>query len=810
MTCTTAITTTTTTSTTEWPQVESSMEDIAPPSSDDLFDGDILGDELMDIYNAAVGSGGNDDEDMNEIPSLLQPAEITDVEEKDGTIDDGFGAFRPSTSFNDLYNSVSTTPAVNLSTDSSPNNNSTIKATVNGSDTGTTATTTTNTSYVLTPVVSSTSLSPQLVITPQIIPSSSATTTTITTTNGVVASSPVVGTKRKIEANATIGAPAPKRRVSTGRNSLGASSKATLSKTTSPCNKKTNKKKNGTNNTPNPLSSLSSTTIISEIGTTVAPLFVPAVKASNPSIITNKTTKTSLVSIKIEPINQVKPNIEVSSPSVTIVKPRIPTIPVATATTIPRTTTIPATLSTTSTGTTIKATAAFKAKTRLSTSSTAPVPVLSNPPTEADFKSVAQAAVNNLIMNVGSNNNNKTDDKTDDEKSKKESLSSKSSSTSLSSATATAASTITIVKRVDTSTEHVKALTGSNWVAVCGGGNNSSNNAGGTGGDNSNNNNSTNSQNSNDKNCNRARRSNLTPDERARQNRDRNREHARNTRLRKKAYVEELKATLSALVTQRDAADLEKRHTSQRELEQREVRFRVLEEFLKLRGRNEANPARWAAILEDKFDLTLPVTCFRDMVHSNCQDSNKSYEQVLTGVTEVMKDSTLCSTFLQGLIGKSTTSEIITLTYNCDRNDFFMDSCTAMLDWTATSAQGLSSESGSRNEVILKGQIRAKFSLASNKLISAVMRFDTSAIISQVNGIAKLKESSLVDAAEVAAQVAANEADALLDSLQMPHFELPNIPLKINYVAPSSVSSANSEDNSDDDKDEIEEDNLIF
>ena len=45
----------------EWSQVES----LAPPSSDDLFDGDILGDELMDIYNAAVVGGGNDDEVMN-------------------------------------------------------------------------------------------------------------------------------------------------------------------------------------------------------------------------------------------------------------------------------------------------------------------------------------------------------------------------------------------------------------------------------------------------------------------------------------------------------------------------------------------------------------------------------------------------------------------------------------------------------------------------------------------------------------------------------------------------------------------------
>lgn len=51
---------------TEWPQVDSSMQAIAPPSSDDLFGADLLGDELMDIYNAAVVGGGNDnDEVMN-------------------------------------------------------------------------------------------------------------------------------------------------------------------------------------------------------------------------------------------------------------------------------------------------------------------------------------------------------------------------------------------------------------------------------------------------------------------------------------------------------------------------------------------------------------------------------------------------------------------------------------------------------------------------------------------------------------------------------------------------------------------------
>ena len=51
-------------STTEWSQVESSMEALAP-SSADLFDGDLLGDELMDIYNAAVVGGGDDGDDMH-------------------------------------------------------------------------------------------------------------------------------------------------------------------------------------------------------------------------------------------------------------------------------------------------------------------------------------------------------------------------------------------------------------------------------------------------------------------------------------------------------------------------------------------------------------------------------------------------------------------------------------------------------------------------------------------------------------------------------------------------------------------------
>jgi hypothetical protein len=269
--------------------------------------------------------------------------------------------------------------------------------------------------------------------------------------------------------------------------------------------------------------------------------------------------------------------------------------------------------------------------------STAPAPPsLSAPPTEADFKSVAQAAVSNLILNVG--NSGKPDvpsSGTDGE---------------------------LPPMQIDTSTEHIKALTGTNWVAVCSGGDVCPSASAAA-----------------DKMNNRARRQNLTPDERARQNRDRNREHARNTRLRKKAYVEELKSTLTALVSQRDSAELEKRHSAQRELEQREVRFRVIEEFLKLRGRNEGNFARWAAILEENFTLALPATGFLGMAHPD--SPRKEHEHVLSGVSAAMAEANVFASFLQTL-GKEKGE--ISFVYNCDRKNFFMDNCVAVLDWNAS------------------------------------------------------------------------------------------------------------------------------
>jgi hypothetical protein len=103
------------------------------------------------------------------------------------------------------------------------------------------------------------------------------------------------------------------------------------------------------------------------------------------------------------------------------------------------------------------------------------------------------------------------------------------------------------------------------------------------------------------------------------------------------------------------------------------------------------------------------------------------------------------------------------------------------------------------SELTFKGTVRANFSPASNKLISAVVSFDTGTIVSQLERIFSHSKMNaeygdeVAAAAAAAAQVAACEADAILDSLQMPHIEA-SVPanVSVQLVEPSSCSGSSS------------------
>eukprot|EP00978_Attheya_sp_CCMP212_P018389 scaffold50278_cov52-Attheya_sp.AAC.2 len=677
--------------TADWPQLDSSVLTHVSLSSD-LFGGELFGDELMDMYSsAAVVESESPDVIMSEIPTLLPgTGNSTEVD------DDGLGAFRPSTSFNDFSSLLTenkeaqTAPSGSKSQPKKRKADATIGKKYVGGAAATAA------------------LAKALAEGP------------VAKKRATVAKPPAtVIPKSKVPI-------ATARRVSKSSKPSPVVSAGPMKPTGKPAKLSKNKE------TPNPLGP--------------SRLVVPPMSKVNPNVVTPKPVPSS--------ITTTQKNVATVSASVR---------PVVLATRAPTSTVAAVPLVIKTSGTMSISGAAANS--------------------EADFKSVAQAAVSSLIMHA--NGKKPVSSQVVDED----------------------GDIVQFTGKVDTSTAHIAALTSPNWVAACSGippqaclTSNSSAVAAAAVAD--------------SKSNNRSRRANLTPDERARQNRDRNREHARNTRLRKKAYVEELKSTLTELVAQRDRAELERRQTAQRELEQREVRFRVMEEFLHLRGRNEPTAARWSAILEDGFTFTLPVTHFRAMAKADAKGkalrksgiirASNQYEQVLTSVAEVMADSAQLGAFL-GSIGMNThlatDKAIVSIEYSCDRSKFFMDGCNAVLDWTATTIGAVHNGAGS--ELKFRGIVRAKFSPESNKLVSASLDFDTGSIAMQLRApviFANIDEDGMA----AAAQVAANAADALLDSLEMPHLDASSmIPSAVSSLnsdpSPASVTSSEKDDNSSDD-----------
>jgi hypothetical protein len=109
--------------------------------------------------------------------------------------------------------------------------------------------------------------------------------------------------------------------------------------------------------------------------------------------------------------------------------------------------------------------------------------------------------------------------------------------------------------------------------------------------------------------------------------------------------------------------------------------------------------------------------------------------------------------------------------------------------------------------------LKAKFSPASNKLISVSISYDTGIVISQLNQFKANEVGNEVGNEEVdaaaAAQVAACEADAILDSLQMPHIEPSAVPSNVtvqggSFSDPASITDVEKDSSSDESNDDTE------
>jgi hypothetical protein len=87
------------------------------------------------------------------------------------------------------------------------------------------------------------------------------------------------------------------------------------------------------------------------------------------------------------------------------------------------------------------------------------------------------------------------------------------------------------------------------------------------------------------------------------------------------------------------------------------------------------------------------------------------------------------------------------------------------------------------------------------------MNFDTTIVIAQINHVFRYNQGVHCEPDDDdAAQVAASEADAILDSLQMPHIPTASVPVNVNVVRVSaSITDGEKSDSSDESNGDVEQ-----
>ena len=222
------------------------------------------------------------------------------------------------------------------------------------------------------------------------------------------------------------------------------------------------------------------------------------------------------------------------------------------------------------------------------------------------------------------------------------------------------------------------------------------------------------------------------------------------------AYIEALKQTLNDLTEQRDATKREDELKSQREFQNRLVRFQVLQAFLNLLRNSNDNIeyARWAAILEENFVLSVPTIV---------EGSDSVAEKMLSGVAEVR--NSLSAGFMPSFFQNKAVSTSVDVNYHCDRETLLMDGSNCVLDWSGDLSFGegnsvsvnrergaismsvllsvLASFCAYRNfalsmgqqnnaKILVTGTLRAQFNNDTNKLRSVRLVFDSGTLRRQL------------------------------------------------------------------------------
>jgi len=228
------------------------------------------------------------------------------------------------------------------------------------------------------------------------------------------------------------------------------------------------------------------------------------------------------------------------------------------------------------------------------------------------------------------------------------------------------------------------------------------------------------------------KRKHLNADERLQLSRDRNREHAKNTRLRKKAYVTKLKDTVDLMVRQKNIEEAERIALGIRIFETQQMRKNTVRLYLSYRAVNMRERDKWANILDDSFQLILPITPYRSFPKGTIINSSR----VVIGIDAAMADTASLALMAQG-IGMSSplwqesikSGQACRLAYITSQDEMVAANEHVMCPFTLRT-EGFE-QVGATQGCVQHGMLQARFNL-QNKLVAVEMMFDVMGFMQQL------------------------------------------------------------------------------
>lgn len=237
-----------------------------------------------------------------------------------------------------------------------------------------------------------------------------------------------------------------------------------------------------------------------------------------------------------------------------------------------------------------------------------------------------------------------------------------------------------------------------------------------------------------------------------------NREHAKNTRRRKKGYIDTLRLSLASICSEREQIDTDRRVVLARLAEQVTLRKQVLQTFFNYRAKGELSYNIWKSILDESFEMTLPITPYRTFAPLQVFQCRRHVK----GIKDLISDTASFSTMIQSIVTLHdfSSGNRVIIDFSIDFNEMIVNKNILSTKVILKTLNAISL--GARYELNIDCLLLAHYN-STNKLVLLDVHYDVMSLMQQLRRSSRRHEFQVVPNTLHIAEEYSNEARLALD-----------------------------------------------